>query len=107
MVYTLGFFSSKCSLFHNSNVFGSCIIHILYTGCAKIKNKNYFLLQKVNICGFSATTVVTETCHNIILCCITGLVSDTQSLIDIGEQRENICRDFALICPVLVMQMLS
>ena len=36
MVYTLGFFS-KCSLFHNSNVFGSCIIHILYTWCAKIK----------------------------------------------------------------------
>ena len=24
-------------MFHNSNVFGSCIIHILYTGCAKIK----------------------------------------------------------------------
>ena len=24
------FFSSKCSLFHNSNVFGSCIIHILF-----------------------------------------------------------------------------
>jgi len=24
------FFSSKCSLFHNSNVFGSCIIDILY-----------------------------------------------------------------------------
>ena len=32
--------SSKCSLFHNYNVFGSCIIHILYTGCAKIKKKN-------------------------------------------------------------------
>jgi hypothetical protein len=31
------FFFFKCSLFHNSNVFGSCIIHILYTGCAKIK----------------------------------------------------------------------
>jgi len=30
------FFSSKCSLFHNSNIFGSCFIHILYTGCAKI-----------------------------------------------------------------------
>jgi len=31
------FFFSKCSLFHNStNLFGSCIIHILYTGCAKI-----------------------------------------------------------------------
>ena len=40
MVYTLLFFSSKCSLFHNSNVFGSCIIHILYTGCAKIKKNN-------------------------------------------------------------------
>jgi len=37
-VYTLRFFSSsKCSLFHNSNIFGSWNIHILYTGCAKIK----------------------------------------------------------------------
>jgi len=40
MVYTLRFFSSKCSLFHNSNLFSSCIIHILYTGCAKIKKNN-------------------------------------------------------------------
>ena len=40
MVYTLRFFfSSKCSLFHNANLFGFCIIHILYTGCAKIKKK--------------------------------------------------------------------
>jgi len=37
MVYTLRFFSSKCNLFHNSNWFGSCIIDILYTGCAKTK----------------------------------------------------------------------
>ena len=36
MVYTLRFFfSSKSSSSHNSKVFGSCIIHILYTGCAK------------------------------------------------------------------------
>ena len=35
MVHTLRFFF-KCSLFHNSNVFGSCIIHILYTECGKI-----------------------------------------------------------------------
>jgi len=27
-------------LFHNSNLFGSCIIHILYTECAKIKKNN-------------------------------------------------------------------
>ena len=40
MLYTLRFFSSKCSLFHNANLFGSCIIHILYTGRAKIKKKN-------------------------------------------------------------------
>ena len=38
MLYTLSFFSSKCSLFNNTNLFGSCIIHILYTGCVKIKN---------------------------------------------------------------------
>ena len=41
MVYTLRFFfSSKYSLFHNCNLFGSCIIHILYTECAKIKKNN-------------------------------------------------------------------
>ena len=37
MFYTLRFFfSSKCSLFHNANLFGSCIIHVLNTGCAEI-----------------------------------------------------------------------
>ena len=41
MLYTLRFFSSKCRLFHNANLFGSCIIHILFTGCAKIKKKNF------------------------------------------------------------------
>jgi hypothetical protein len=30
------FFSSKCLLFHNATIFGSCIVHILHTGCAKI-----------------------------------------------------------------------
>jgi len=29
-------FSSKCRLFHNATLFGSCIIRILPTGCAKI-----------------------------------------------------------------------
>ena len=38
-VYSPFFFSSKCSLFQNANLFGSCIIHILYTECAKIKKK--------------------------------------------------------------------
>jgi hypothetical protein len=40
MVYTLCFSSSKCSLFHNASVFGSCITHILTTECAKIKKNN-------------------------------------------------------------------
>ena len=30
MVYTVRFFFLFKNLFHNSNVFGSCIIHILY-----------------------------------------------------------------------------
>jgi hypothetical protein len=39
-VYALRlFFSSKCCLFHNFNVFGSFIIPILHTGGAKIKKK--------------------------------------------------------------------
>ena len=48
-IYSLFLFSSNCSLFHNSNVFGSCIIHILYTGCAKIKKKIQFQRRKVKI----------------------------------------------------------
>jgi len=40
MVYTLRFFLLKCSLFHNSNIFGSYFMHILYTECAKIKKKS-------------------------------------------------------------------
>ena len=47
-IYSPFFSSSKCSLFHKSNVFGSCVIHILYTGCAKIKKKQ-FRRQKVKL----------------------------------------------------------
>ena len=39
------FFSSKDRLFHNATFFGSCVIHILYTECAKIKKK--FRRQRV------------------------------------------------------------
>ena len=41
MLHILRFFSlsSRCRLFHNAIFFGSCIIHILYTGCAKILKK--------------------------------------------------------------------
>ena len=36
MLHNLRFFSSKCRLFHNATVFGSCIIRVLPTGCVKI-----------------------------------------------------------------------
>jgi hypothetical protein len=37
MLHTLRFFSSsKCRLFHNATFYGVCIIHTLYTECAKI-----------------------------------------------------------------------
>ena len=39
-LYSPFFFSSKCSLFHNANLFGPCIIHILHTGCAEIKKNS-------------------------------------------------------------------
>ena len=39
MLHTLHFFPSKCRLFHNATFFGSCVIHILYTECAKIYKK--------------------------------------------------------------------
>ena len=40
MLYTLRFFLFKMQFFHNANLFGSCVIHILFTGCAKIKENN-------------------------------------------------------------------
>ena len=40
MLHILFFFlSSRCRLFHNAIFFGSCNIHILNTGCAKILKK--------------------------------------------------------------------
>ena len=39
-LYSPFFFSSKCSMFHNANLFGSCIIHILYTGMLKLKRNS-------------------------------------------------------------------
>ena len=40
MVYTLRFFPLQNSVCFIILTFGSCIIHILYTGCAKIKKYN-------------------------------------------------------------------
>jgi len=48
-IYSPFFSSSKFSLFHNSSVFRSCIIHILYTRCAKIKKKTNFGAKRLSI----------------------------------------------------------
>jgi hypothetical protein len=63
------FSSSKYGLFHNSNVFGSCIIHILYTGRAKIKKNN------------SGAKRLTHIPYTTQLLCLTR-VSDFQNISD-------------------------
>ena len=69
MLYTLRFFSSKCSLFHNANLFVSCIIHILYTGCAKIK-KNNSGAKRLKVLGYSVIIENEETlCQSILHAC--------------------------------------
>ena len=79
MLYTLLFFSlsSKCSLFHNANWFGSCIIHILYTGCAEIKKNNsgakglnepfFFKYEEISF-EMSKTDSVDLACVSDIIC---------------------------------------
>ena len=57
MFYTLLFSSSKCSLFHNADLFGSCIIHILYTGCAEIKKNSSSAIFNHRTVTFRSTTV--------------------------------------------------
>ena len=52
MLYTPRFFSSKCSLFHNANLFGSCIIHILYTGVLKLKKNNSGAKELIHVLNF-------------------------------------------------------
>ena len=73
MVYTLRLFiSSICSLFHNSDVFYSCIIHILYTGCAKIKKK--FLRQKFNVAACDQRIIFFHLMSVCVLCVSPHLV---------------------------------
>ena len=38
-------------MFHKANLFGACIIHILYTGCAKIKKNNSGAKGLSSLCG--------------------------------------------------------
>ena len=38
-LYSPFFSLQNAVFFHNANLFGSCVIHILYTECAEIKKK--------------------------------------------------------------------
>ena len=94
MLYTLRFFFlfKMQFFFHNANLFGSCIIHILYTGCAKIKKKirrqrvkernnlnSYFIIYKLctkpcpfllyvySLTSHTYKTIVTGTVSNLTL----------------------------------------
>ena len=60
-LYSPFFFSWKCSLFHNANLFGSCIIHILCTGVLKFKKK-VIPAPKVNLikCKYRSWELVTN-----------------------------------------------
>ena len=42
------FFSLQNAV-HNATFFGSCVIHILYAGCAKIKKKKKIWRQRVKV----------------------------------------------------------
>ena len=48
-IYSPFFFSSKCSLFHNSNVLCSCIIHVLYTVYIQFYVQFYMQFHNSNV----------------------------------------------------------
>jgi len=98
MVYSLRFFfSSECSLFHNSNVFVSCIIHILYTCRAKIKKKiipaprgchrrfcvKFALLGVIILHGFNFKEFVSITFRIKMVFYISTQVSDLECYLNI------------------------
>jgi hypothetical protein len=57
--------SSKYRLFHNATFIGSCIVHILHTGCAKIKKKKILApkgLQHSTCTAACNMTTISEEC---------------------------------------------
>ena len=69
MVYILSVFSSsKCSLFHNSNIFGSCIINILFTGVLKLKKKNNSGTKRLSEFPVRTNSCDVESILYVLLC---------------------------------------
>ena len=101
-LYSLFFSSSKCSLFHNANLFVSCIIHILYTGCAKIKKNNsgakgltnlmykFLFYNKFIICLYTFRALFAH--HQVVKLCYTasGIVTPVGGC-PVHRLREELC----------------
>jgi len=73
MLHTLRFFSLQNAVyFIMLPFFGSCVIHILYTGCAKIKKKSgskgfsFFILTVYSFCLVIWVKVVSEIKKNTV-----------------------------------------
>ena len=64
-IYSPFFFSSKCNLFHNSNIFGSYFIHILYTECAKILKNNSGAKRLMRSWYYFTFLVFAKTCRKV------------------------------------------
>jgi hypothetical protein len=60
MLHNLRYSPSKCRLFHNALVFGSCVIHISNTGVLKFKRK--FRRQMVNNTNFATSLALLLVC---------------------------------------------
>ena len=70
MLLTLCFFLFKMRLFHNATFFGSCVIHILYTVCAKIKKKK-IPRQRVN-----CTITAAHTSQELLVAVLYKILTD-------------------------------
>ena len=77
MLYTLRLFSSKCSLFHNANFFGSVLFTFYIQGVLKLKKNNNsgakglnskkWMLETGDVNGFQNCDVFWLTVMNTIL----------------------------------------
>jgi len=108
-ILSVFFFSSKCSLFHNAKLFGSYIIHILYTGYAKIKKKkirrqrvktleNTFRMWSHNVTQFLLTMkqlrkFICIYCYLFIYYCLLVLYITAKLEISTPQRRLRVWRD--------------
>jgi hypothetical protein len=103
-------FSSKCRLFHNATFFGSCIIHVLHTGCAKkfkkfgcqkVKKENSALVSRRTATHFAIMAVIEFALYyapwgSVCTVCITCVCTDAAKTV-----RHRI------VCPSLSVQKLE